>query len=44
MTTILVIAIVWWVAVRIIHVLGQLWRLADAETSPRIGVAAAARG
>jgi hypothetical protein len=40
MTTLLVIVIIWWVAVRIVHLLGQLWRLANAET----GVVAAAQG
>jgi hypothetical protein len=43
MTTLLIIAIVWWVAVRIVHLLGHLWRLADAAGSPRIGVVATAR-
>ena len=44
MTTLLAIAIVWWVAARIVHLRGRLWRLANAETSPRIGLVAAAQG
>jgi hypothetical protein len=44
MMTLLVIVIVWWVAVRIIHLLSQLWRLANAAGSPRIGVVTAAQG
>lgn len=42
MTTLIVIAIIWWVAVRTVRLLGQLWRLAHAEISPRIGDVAAA--
>ena len=42
MTTLLVIVIVWWVAVRIVHLLGHLWRLVDAAGSSRIGAVAAA--
>jgi hypothetical protein len=44
MTTLLVIAILWWVAVRIVQLAAKLWRRADAEISPRIGVVAAAQG
>jgi hypothetical protein len=44
MMTLLVIVIVWWVAVRIVDLLGQLWRLADAAGSPGIGVVTAAQG
>ena len=44
MTTLLVMVIIWWVAVRIVHLIGQLWRLVDATGSARIGVAAAAQG
>ena len=43
MTTLLVIVIIWLVAVRIVHLLGQLWRLVDAAGSARIGVVAAAQ-
>jgi hypothetical protein len=38
MTTIIVILIVWWVVVRIIDLVRPLWRLANAQSSPRIGV------
>jgi len=41
MTTIIVILIVWWVVVRIIDLVSRLWRSADAQSSPRVGTAAA---
>jgi hypothetical protein len=44
MTTIIVILIVWWLVVRIVHLVGRLWRLADAEGSPGLADAAAAGG
>jgi hypothetical protein len=44
MTTLIVIAIIWWVAVRIVQLASKLWRLADAAGSPRIGFVAAAQG
>src|SRR6516164_10622599 len=44
MTTLLVIALIWWFAIRVVVVFGQLWRLANAERSPRIEVVAAAQG
>jgi hypothetical protein len=43
MTTLLIIALIWWFAIRVV-VFGQLWRLANAETSSRTGVVAAAQG
>jgi hypothetical protein len=43
MTTLIVIAIIWWVA-GIVQLAGKLWRLADAAGSPRIGFVAAAQG
>jgi len=45
MTTILVIIIVWWVVVRIVRLLRQLWNYINAESSPRAkDHAAAAQG
>jgi len=41
MITLLVIVVVVWTAIRIVQLVGGLWRLANA---PRIGVVAAARG
>jgi hypothetical protein len=43
MTTLLVIVIICWVAVRIVRFLVHLWRLANAAGSPKTGVVAAAR-
>jgi hypothetical protein len=42
MTTIIVVLIVWWLTVRIIHLVGGLWRLANGESSARVGEASAA--
>jgi len=42
--TFFVTAIISWVVVRVVYLLGQLWRLADAAGSPRIGAVTAARG
>ena len=44
MTTLLVTAIVLWVAIRIVNLLGQLWRLANAATSPGIEGVATTQG
>src|SRR5712691_11668821 len=44
MSTLIVIAIVVWVVIRIVQLLSRLWRRVDAESSPRTGVVAAAQG
>jgi hypothetical protein len=42
MTTILAIVIVCWLGVRVVRLLGQVWRLVRAEIFPRIGAIAPA--
>jgi hypothetical protein len=42
MITIIVILMVCWVTIRIIRLVGELWRLVNAESSPRLEHAAAA--
>ena len=42
MTTIIVILIVWWVAVRVIHLIRYLWSAVGAESSPSAELASAA--
>jgi hypothetical protein len=43
MMTFCITAILSWVVAPLVHLFGQLWRLADAAGSPRIRVVAAAR-
>jgi hypothetical protein len=43
MITLMMITVVIWTLIRTLQFVFQLWRLADGEGSPRIGVVAAAQ-
>jgi hypothetical protein len=44
MITLIIIAVAIWTVIRIVQLMSQLWRPADAAGYPRIGVVAAAQG
>ena len=44
MITLIVVIVVVWAVIRIVQLVSQLWRRADAAGSPRIGVGAATQG